>query len=178
MYTFKNLIDIFLSFFKIGAFSFGGGYAMLPYMERELVLSKRFIDFEEFLDILAISQTSPGPIAINSATFIGYKHQGFFGSLFATLGVIFFSLIAMNIISPKLEKYKENKYVMLSFKSLRPITISLILSSAFSSFSKSITDFYSIFILIISLAVLFSKKVHPVLVIIMFGVLGAITKGA
>ncbi|KXZ40360.1 chromate transporter [Alkalithermobacter thermoalcaliphilus JW-YL-7 = DSM 7308] len=174
MDTFKSLIDIFFSFFKIGAFSFGGGYSMLPFIERELVLSKGLITFEEFLDILAISQASPGPIAINSATFIGYKHLGILGSFFATFGVIFFSLICISSISPKIEKYKENKYILMAFKSLRPITISLILSSIISLFSKSIVDYYSLIIFLLSSILLFYKKVHPISVILLCGSISAI----
>ncbi|MBQ9485996.1 MAG: chromate transporter, partial [Clostridia bacterium] len=80
----KNIFKIFLAFFKIGLFTFGGGYAMIAVIERELVEKKQWITHEEFMDIIGIAESSPGPIAINSATFIGYKVGKFFGSLFAT----------------------------------------------------------------------------------------------
>ena len=91
------LIKIFLSFLKIGAFSFGGGYAMLPLIEREIVNNHNWITFKEFIDIIGISQMTPGPIAINSATFVGFKVSGILGSIAATLGVISFSFILVSI---------------------------------------------------------------------------------
>ena len=80
----KSVLSLFLAFFKIGLFTFGGGYAMIAVIERELVEKKKWIEHEEFMDVIAIAESTPGPLAINSATYIGYKVCGFFGSLFAT----------------------------------------------------------------------------------------------
>ena len=91
------LIQIFLSFLKIGAFSFGGGYAMLPLIEREIVNNHNWITYKEFVDIVGISQMTPGPIAINSATFVGFKVSGILGSITGTLGVVTFSFILVSI---------------------------------------------------------------------------------
>src|SRR5690554_4086258 len=93
----KILINLFLSFFKIGVFAFGGGYAMIPLIEREIVKSNNWIRPSEFIDIIGISQMTPGPIAINSATFVGYKIGGVMGSIFATIGVVGFSFILVSI---------------------------------------------------------------------------------
>ena len=89
----KQLFFLFLTFFKIGLFTFGGGYAMIPIIEREAVDRKNWISKDEFLDILAIAESTPGPLAINSATFVGYKVCGVLGSVFATLGVVLPSFI-------------------------------------------------------------------------------------
>lgn len=173
-----ELLDIFIVFFKIGAFSFGGGYAMLPFIEKEVIQIKGWLTYREFLDLLAISQASPGPIAINGATFIGYKHHGISGSIVATTGVIIFSVICMNLISPTLEKYKDNEYLLKLFKSLKPITIGFIFSSAYSTYIKSIITINSFVIFILSLILLFTKKIHPILILIGFGIINIILKGA
>ncbi len=173
-----NIVNLFLSFLKISAFSFGGGYAMLPFLEREIIHSKKWLSYKEFLDVLALSQASPGPIAINAATFIGYKQEFILGSIFATLGVISFSILCMNMISPAMEKYKENKYLSKILRILRPITIGFILASAYSTFNKSILDMYSFLLFIFSFALLFSKKIHPIFIIIGSGIVGIILKGA
>lgn len=102
------LIRLFVAFLKIGTFSFGGGYAMLPFIQREIVNKNNWIDVNEFMDIIGISQMTPGPIAINSATFVGYDVSGVLGSIMATLGVVFTSFILVSIISKMLEKFKES----------------------------------------------------------------------
>lgn len=173
-----DLFDLFIVFFKIGAFSFGGGYAMLPFIEKEVIQIKEWLSFKEFLDLLAISQATPGPIAINSATFIGYKVQGILGGVTATVGLTIFSIICMNVISPALEKYKNSKHVLKLFNTLKPITIGFILSSAYSTYTKSILSINSFIIFCISLILLFTKKIHPVLILIGFGIINVILKGA
>ncbi|WP_236877919.1 chromate transporter [Clostridioides difficile] len=105
----SEIILLFLIFLKIGAFSFGGGYAMLPFIQQEFISKYHFITNQEFLDLLAISQSTPGPVAINSATFVGFKTAGFFGSLAATVGVTIFALIGLTIISKLFSKFKNNK---------------------------------------------------------------------
>ncbi|WFD11021.1 chromate transporter [Tepidibacter hydrothermalis] len=178
MDKFLDLFKIFIAFFKIGAFSFGGGYAMLPFIEREIVNKNGWLSPKEFLDVLAISQVSPGPIAINSATFIGYKYNFILGSIFATLGVIFFSIIVINLVAPSLEKYKTNKNISTVFKTLRPITIGFILSAFYSTYEKSVSDLFSVCIFLVSFMLLNSKKIHPVFIIMFSGFIGIILKGA
>ena len=95
----KKLFSIFWEFFKIGLFTFGGGYAMIGVMQTELVEKKKYVSTDEFLNLIGIAESTPGPLAINSATYIGYKCAGFFGSLFATLGVVLPSFIVIYIIS-------------------------------------------------------------------------------
>lgn len=118
-----------MEFFKIGLFTFGGGYAMIAVMERELVEKKQLITHEEFLDIIAIAESSPGPLAINSATFIGYKTCKFFGSLFATLGVVLPSFIIIFTISLFFERFIALEYVGYAFRGIQACVAFLILSA-------------------------------------------------
>ena len=92
----KLLFSLFITMFKIGLFTFGGGYAMIAILEREFVEKKKWLEHDEFMDIIAIAESTPGPIAINSSTYIGYKQSGVLGSLFATLGVVLPSFISLN----------------------------------------------------------------------------------
>lgn len=129
MERFKKIIRLFFEFFKIGLFTFGGGYAMIAVMERELVEKKNFLTHEEFLDIIAIAESSPGPLAINSATFIGYKTCKFFGSLFATLGVVLPSFIIIFAISLFFERFIALEYVGYAFRGIQASVAFLILSA-------------------------------------------------
>lgn len=129
MERFKKIIRLFFEFFKIGLFTFGGGYAMIAVMERELVEKKQLITHEEFLDIIAIAESSPGPLAINSATFIGYKTCKFFGSLFATLGVVLPSFIIIFAISLFFERFIALEYVGYAFRGIQASVAFLILSA-------------------------------------------------
>ena len=99
-------IKLFLSFLKIGTFSFGGGYAMLPFIQKEVVEKNQWITMTDFTDIIGISQMTPGPVAINSATFVGYRVAGVLGSIVATIGIIFTSFILVLITSKAIKKFK------------------------------------------------------------------------
>ncbi|MBB6623534.1 chromate transporter [Clostridium gasigenes] len=168
------IFKLFFSFLKIGAFSFGGGYAMLPFIQREIVTTNNWISMPEFMDIIGISQMTPGPIAINSATFVGYKIQGVCGSLAATLGVITTSFILVSIISKVLAKFKNSVVVKSALLGMRPVLIALILSAFLGLAKESYLDFKSIVITIIIGGLLLTKKVHPILVIVIAGILGVI----
>lgn len=104
-----NIVKLFLSFFKIGAFSFGGGYAMLPLMKETVIDQHKWLTNSEFIDILAISEMTPGPIAINMATFLGYRVSGILGSIVATLSVILPSFIVMSLIFYFMNKFKDSQ---------------------------------------------------------------------
>ena len=132
----KNVLKIFLAFFKIGLFTFGGGYAMIAVIERELVERKKWLTHEEFLDVVAIAESSPGPIAVNSATFIGYKRSGFFGALFGTLGVIMPSFIIIFAISFFFEKFLAIEYVGYAFRGIQACVAFLILSAGIKMLIK------------------------------------------
>lgn len=173
----KVLLDLFLTFLKIGAFSFGGGYAMLPFIEREVVTNHKWISYQQFIDIIGISQMTPGPIAINSATFIGYRISGFFGSIFATFGVVIFSFTLVSIASHYILKFKNSALIKSAFTGMRPAMIALIISAFISLAKQSYGDIKSIVISIIVIILLLSKKIHPILVIAISGLLGIVCYG-
>ena len=106
---FKTALQLFWTFFKIGAFTFGGGYAMLPLIQHETVEKKGWISDDDILEIVAIAESTPGPFAINSATFVGYRTAGAFGSFCATLGVVLPSFIVILIVAKIYEKFKESR---------------------------------------------------------------------
>ena len=122
----KLILTLFLSFFKIGAFTFGGGYAMLSLLENEFVSKRGWLTKDEFLDMLAIAESTPGPIAINSATFIGYKTAGVIGSAFATLGVVLPSFIIIYVISLLLDKFLALTLVANAFRGIQACVVYLI----------------------------------------------------
>lgn len=121
--------ELFLTFLKIGAFTFGGGYAMIALLEGEFVTKKKWIEKDEFLDMVAIAESTPGPIAINSATYIGYKTAGVLGSALATLGVVLPSLCIIYAISLFLDAFLGLRYVGYAFKGIQACVCYLILSA-------------------------------------------------
>lgn len=168
------LLQLFISFFKIGAFSFGGGYAMLPLIEKEVIITHKWITSAEYIDILAIAEMTPGPIAINSATFLGYRVYGVLGSAVATLGVVLPSFIVMSIIFISMYRFKNSPYVDWVFKGIRPVVIGLIAAAAVSVGRTSLVDIKGI---IIAIALFYSvtfKKLNPILAIIIAGIIGVI----
>jgi len=120
--------QLFWSFFKIGAFTLGGGYAMIPLFQREVVDVKRWIGEKEFLELLAIAQSSPGPIALNTALFTGYKTKGVWGSVVAALGMALPSFIAIMLIVWFFTDFKEQPVVERVFKGIRPAVVALIVA--------------------------------------------------
>lgn len=128
--NFKKALKLFLVFFKIGAFTFGGGYAMVPIIQSEIAEKRGWIKNEDILDILAISESTPGPIAINSATFVGYQVAGVFGSVMATLGVVVPSLIIIYSVSYFFRQFLEFKVVEYAFLGIRAGVLALIVKAA------------------------------------------------
>lgn len=173
----KLLIEIYLSFLKIGAFSFGGGYAMLPLIQKEIVENRHWIDLKTFRDIIGISQMTPGPIAINSATFVGFKVSGILGSTAGTLGVITFSFILVTIATHYLLKFKESKVIKSALLGMRPALIGLIISAFIQLGRQSYTEIKAIIIGIIISIISFKTKIHPILVIVISAILGIILYG-
>lgn len=168
----SKIILLFLIFLKIGAFSFGGGYAMLPFIQQEFINKYHFITNQEFLDLLAISQSTPGPIAINSATFVGFKTAGFWGSLAASVGVVIFSLVGLTIISHLLDKFRDNKKVENLLTVLRPITLGFILAAAVSSGKEITWGAYDIIAFLVALYLLKKEKVGSIAIVFIFGAIG------
>lgn len=173
------IIQLFTTFFKIGMFSFGGGLAMLPFIKTEIVDNHHWIDISIFKDIIGISQMTPGPIAINSATFVGFKVSGFWGSVAATLGVVSFSFILVSIATHYIIKFKESKILKSAILGMRPAVIGLITSSFIflAKDSYSLADLKSILIAIIIGFLSFKTKIHPILIIVISALLGILFYG-
>ncbi|MGB3367957.1 MAG: chromate transporter [Acidaminobacteraceae bacterium] len=165
-------IRLFLTFLKIGLFSFGGGYAMLPFIQREIVDNNGWMDISEFLDIIAVSQMTPGPIAVNSSTYVGVKTLGIFGALVATLGVSIGSFILVVLIARKLEKVKKTHVLDRIFKGLRPAVLALILSSAVNVARVSLESYKEYILLILVLVGAIKYKIHPIKLIALSAIIG------
>ena len=152
-----QLFKLFATFFKIGLFTFGGGYAMIAVLHDEFVVRKKFFTKEEFLDLIAICESTPGPIAINMATFIGYKKNKIVGSIFATLGVILPAFLIISIIAYFIKDFLDIEIVDNAFKGIKAGIVVLILFSGISMF-KSLNKriiWVIVFISVIILMILF-----------------------
>lgn len=167
-------LQLYLVFLKIGAVSFGGGYAMIPFIQREIIYNHKWIDGSQFMDIIGISQMTPGPVAINSATFVGFKVYGVIGSIAATLGVVTMSFILVSIASKAMEKFKESKILKGALLAMRPVLIALIIQAFLDLAKDAYVDVKSVIITLIIGVLLFSKKVHPIIAIILSAVFGII----
>lgn len=191
-------IRLILVFFKIGLFSFGGGYAMIPLLMKEIVANTHWLTSQEFTDIIAISVMTPGPIAVNSATFVGYKITDVWGGVLATFGVALPSFIIVLIVSHFFFQFQNNKWVKRAFYGLRPAVTGLIAAAAVSiaqtsilkGFSENETFLYALiksfqaplqhvsianlFIFAASLIILLRfKKFNPILLLALAGAVGA-----
>ena len=122
----NSLWTIFTSFLKIGAFTFGGGYAMIPLIEAEMIQKRGWLTREEFINQLTIAQSIPGPIALNTAVFVGYKTRGVKGAFAALLGVVIPSFVIILLIATVFTDFKDNHYVAAAFKGMRPAVVALI----------------------------------------------------
>ncbi|MBR4952534.1 MAG: chromate transporter [Alistipes sp.] len=124
----RGLLEIFWSFLKIGAFTFGGGYAMIPLIQHEVIHRRGWIEERNFLDLLTLAQTAPGPIALNTAVFVGYKRRGYLGALSAILGVILPSFLVILVVAIFFASIRNNAYVDAAFKGMRPAVVALIVA--------------------------------------------------
>ena len=167
-------LSLFFSFFKIGLFGFGGGYAMLSLIQHEVVETHQWISVSDFTDIVAISQTTPGPIAFNTATYIGYTATGsVWGSVIATFAVCFPPLLLVLLISYFFEKFKSNKYVEAAFSGLRPMTVGLIGAASLMLMNKeNFMDYKSILIFLAAFWLTWKYQIHPILMICLAGIAG------
>jgi len=150
----KELLKLFLIFAKIGSFTFGGGYAMLPMMKRELAESRNYATEEEILDYYAIGQLTPGVIAVNVATFVGYKRKGVIGSIFSTLGVITPSIIIIMIIAALITNFQSIPVVSSALSGIRLAVLAMIVKTLVSVTKKGVVDKYTLFIAIATFLVM------------------------
>ena len=175
----KKILTLFLTFLKIGAFTFGGGYAMIAILENEFVENKKWMTKEEFLDMVAIAESTPGPIAINSATYIGYRQAGFWGFLLSTLGVVLPSFVIIYIISLFFDKFLQFEYVQYAFKGIQACVVYLILSAGIKMLKGLKKTALNIIILVsvicsMLLISLFAWDFSSIYLILISGVIGLV----
>lgn len=171
------LLDMFCAFFRIGLFTFGGGYAMLPLLQREIVEKKKWATEEELLDYFAVGQCTPGIIAVNTATFVGFKEKKLSGAIFATLGVVSPSLVIITVIAALLSNFAHIAAVQNAFAGIRVAVCVLILNSIVKLWKKSVVDKLTlgVFIAVFLGSVLLSH-VSPVVFIVAAAVLGIVVR--
>ena len=176
------LLILFFVFFKIGLFSFGGGYAILPLIQADVVDLHKWVNVQQFTDIVAISQVTPGPISLNAATYVGYligNKAGFWDAFImgtaATLGLILPSVIIMTIFSKFYLKFQDNKYMDNAFTGLKIVVVGLILAAAIMLIDKNnFIDWKSVAIFIISVTLVLKWKVNPILLTLIAAIAGII----
>jgi len=186
-------IEILLSFIKIGLFSFGGGYAMIPLIQKEIE-NHGWLTSNQFVDIISIAEMTPGPIAVNSATFVGYKVAGIFGGIIATIGVAMPSFILVLLVSKYFFKFQEHSLNKMIFYGIRPVITGLIFSASIFvaqtaffnegitmnnlistlEYTNNIIDFKSILIFALTIISITRFKLNPILTIAGSGILGII----
>ena len=184
-----NLLMLFLEFLKIGLFTFGGGYAMIPLI-KEAVLKHGWMNETQFLNMIGVSEVTPGPIAINMATYVGSTQAGFIGSLLCTIGVVLPAFTIMLLISLLLKKYMKNKYVQSALNGIKFVAVALIAASALTIFADVLFPYslenginiipnrtaIKMFIIIIAgyflLKIVLKKKPGPISIIIMSAIVG------
>ena len=168
------LLDLFLTFARIGGLTFGGGYAMLPILQREVAENKKWATEEELMDYYAIGQCTPGVIAVNVATFIGYKMAGFIGGVIATLGVVTPSVVIITLIAAFLSNFADLPIVIHAFNGVRDCVCVLILNAIIKLSKKSVVDklTFAIFIAVSLLSIVTSLS--PIIYIIISGLIGAL----
>lgn len=175
----KSLISLFWSMLKIGLFTFGGGYAMIHLLENEFVSRKNWIEGEEFIDLVAIAESTPGPIAINCATYIGYKKEKIVGALAATFGMCLPSFTIIYLISLFFDRFLEISWVSSAFKGIQVCVVFLILSAGFKMLKKIKKTPFGIIAMSVTFASmiafsLFSLTFSSIFYILIFGTLGLI----
>ncbi len=172
----KELLKLFFAFAKIGAVTFGGGYAMLPILQRDLVKKHGWVSDEELMDYFAIGQCTPGIIAVNTATFIGYKRKGILGGIFSTLGVVFPSVVIISIIAAFVTNYADIPAVGHAFNGIRVCVCVLIANSVIKLSKSALVDkfAYGIFCIVFALSLFFDAPVA--ILVILAGVLGYLIK--
>ena len=173
----KELFDLFWTFCKIGALTFGGGYAMLPLIQREIVENKKWSTEKEILDYYAVGQCTPGVIAVNTATFIGYKLRGIIGGIVATLGVIFPSIVIILIIATFLQNFADLAIVQSAFAGIRVAVVALIITTVVKLIKSLIKDYLGVIIAIIAFVISAFIGLSPVYVVIAAALTGFISKG-
>ena len=167
-----SLWDLFISFAKIGAFTFGGGYAMLPMLKKEVVEKHKWTTEEELLNYYAVGQCTPGVIAVNTGTFIGHKERGVLGGIIATLGVITPSFLIILLIAAFLNGFQNNEYVIHALAGIKVAVAALVTNAVIGLWKKGVKDLLGIIIFLVVLALSLFLDVSPIWVVIAAIILG------
>lgn len=172
----KELLELFWAFCRIGGLTFGGGYAMLPMLQVEVVDKYKWATEEELLDYYAVGQATPGIIAVNTATFIGYKNKGIIGALFATAGVVFPSLVIIMIIAGLIKNFSDIQVVQHAFSGVRIVVCVLILNAVIKLWKNSVKGKLGIIIFILSFVEAALLRISPIYIVIISAIVGLLTK--
>ena len=172
----KELLDLFWAFCRIGGLTFGGGYAMLPMLQAEVVDKYKWATEEELLDYYAVGQATPGVIAVNTATFVGYKNKGIIGALFATAGVVFPSLVIIMIIAGLIKNFSDIQVVQHAFSGVRIVVCVLILNAVIKLWKNSVKGKLGIIIFILSFVEAALLRISPIYIVIISALVGLLTK--
>ncbi len=169
-----KMLSLFFTFLKIGLFTFGGGYAMIPLIQRETVDNKKWINDEDMLEIIAIAESTPGPIAINAATFIGYRVGGFFGALAATVGVVLPSFVIITAISFVLAAFQNVVWIRYAFNGIRAGVLALIVKALWSMYKQSPNGIFAYLIMFGAFVVTAFLPVNVIFVILFCAAAGIV----
>ncbi len=172
----KEYIDLFLTFARIGVCTFGGGYAMLPIMQRELAEKKEWVTNDEILNYYAVGQCTPGVIAVNTSTFVGYKRKGIFGAIAATLGMITPSFIIITVIALFLKNFAHLKLVQNAFAGIRIAVCALVLSTVIKMWKGAVKDVWGTIICVLAFVTIVLSGISPVFVVIAAALAGILLK--
>ena len=170
-----SLWRLYTLFFKMGLFTFGGGYAMLPILQSEAVDKQKWVSKEELLNYYSIGQCTPGIIAVNAASFIGYKLRGILGLISATLGVISPSIVVITLVALLLRQYMDNQYVQWAFAGIRVSVIALILSTVLDMWQSGIKGIFGYAIFTVAALLLFWLKWSAIAIVILAGISGLLS---
>lgn len=163
------ILEMFLTFFKIGAFTFGGGYAMIPIIQEEVVNKKKWINENEFLDAIALAQGSPGPVAVNTSIFVGYRLKGLPGALASLLGTILPSFLTILFIAMFFYQYRDNAILDKIFLGIRPAVVALILSAVYKLTKSSKFGYKKLMISLAALLAIVFLSISPIYLVIAGG---------
>lgn len=172
----KELFELYLVFARIGAFTFGGGYAMLPMLQKEVVEKKHWATDEEIMDYYAVGQCTPGVIFINTATFIGFKQKGVLGGIIATLGVVTPSIIIITLIASVLQNFAEIEVVQHALHGIRIAVCVLIFNATLKLFKTGVKDWFGIVLFVISLIATYNSFLPTIVIVIISAIAGISAK--
>ena len=172
----NQLADLFLTFAKVGVMTFGGGYAMLPILQREVVENKHWATEEELVDYFAIGQCTPGVIAVNTATFVGQKFKGIVGGIVATLGVVFPSLVIISLLAGVISAFSHLQWVQHAFGGIRICVCILICNAVVKLYKKAVVDKITLVVFLLVALGAYFLSVSPVLFVVLSAVIGIAVK--